>query len=115
MKKNQLWRRGQLSMTNVSFNQSTSNLHQLKGTFDFAAYAGSPNKIKHIGKRFLCRINHMCNRAHFYYYHKTATPYSNIVRQMKNLVHRHNTIWTCRDCNELYMTRLKIITFVLKR
>lgn len=39
-------------MTNVSFSQSTSNLHQLKGTFDFAAYAGSPNKIKHVGKDF---------------------------------------------------------------
>lgn len=84
MKKNQLWRRGQLSATNVSSSQSTSNLYQLKGTFDFAAYAGSPNKIKHVGKRFLCRINHMCNRARFYYYHKMVTPYSNIVRHEKS-------------------------------
>lgn len=56
----------------------------------------------------------MCNRAWFYYYHKAVTSYSNIVRQMKNLVHRHNPIWTLRDWNELDLTRLKIVTFVVK-
>lgn len=57
----------------------------------------------------------MCNRARFYCYHKTVTPYSNIVRQVKNLLHRHNPIWTCRDWKELDLTMLKIGTFVVKK